>query len=157
MAQKLEEGTRGRKGLNRSGRMPVGVAPECTRQLCVTMTEYLRKITQEWKVFWIVVPRLQSMTAGSIASGSTAHRTVWPSCSLHGNLEARKEGNWKQNMSLAPNGILPPNRLYLLIVHSANWWWIYQWIKLHPSYLITAQWHFQLEPSFQCIHLWGYV
>lgn len=27
------------------------VGPKCTRQLCVTMTEYLRKITQEWKVF----------------------------------------------------------------------------------------------------------
>lgn len=51
MVQKLEEGTRGRKGLNRSGRMSVGVGPKCTRQLCVTMTEYLRKITQEWKVF----------------------------------------------------------------------------------------------------------
>lgn len=51
MAQKLDEGTRGRKGLNRSGHMPIGVGPECTRQLCVTMTEYLRKITQEWKVF----------------------------------------------------------------------------------------------------------
>lgn len=37
------------------------------------------------------------------------------SCSLHGNLEARKEGNWKQNMSFAPNDILPPNRLFLQI------------------------------------------
>lgn len=62
------------------------------------------------------------MPAGSIASGSTAHRAVWESRAAHfmAALEARKEGNWKQNISFAPNDILPPNRLYLLIAHSAS-------------------------------------
>lgn len=105
--QKLEEGPRGRKELNRSSHRAVGVGPECARQLCVTVTEYLRKKNKKGRTFddsWFPVSWLHHFL--DCSEGEQHSRTVWQSHVAH-LTAAWKQGerSWKQNMLC--KGMLP--------------------------------------------------